>query len=68
MDVLNHRNKFANPCNSNFKKDDNMVMEKISYRIGCRPRHWVFKSDLKPCPGKKQMQKFKWPSYQDLQK
>ena len=68
MEVSKHRNKFSDPCNTEWDNDDNMVMEKIMYRAGCRPPHWKLNSDLRYCSENKEMKKFKWPSYKDLQK
>ena len=68
MEVSKHRNKLSNPCNTEWDNDDNMVMEKIMYRAGCRPPHWKLNADLKYCSESEEIKQFKWPSYQDLQK
>ena len=66
-EVLKRRNKFASPCNPDWENDDDIIMGKIMASIGCQPPHWKLNSNLPPCSKIKQMKKFNWPSYQDLQ-
>jgi hypothetical protein len=67
MEVLKRRNKFTNPCNTNWENDDESVMESIMNGIGCTPPHWKLKSRLRSCSTREEMRKFRWPTYQDLQ-
>ena len=67
MEVLKHRNKPEDPCNTDWKNDDTIVMEKIMKRVGCKPPHWeVPNANLKPCSTKEEIKQFKWPTYATL--
>ena len=45
-ELLKLRNKFASPCNPDWKNDDENIMQEIITRVGCRPPHWKIHSNL----------------------
>ena len=45
-ELLKRRNKFASPCNPDWKNDDENIMQEIITRVGCRPPHWKIHSNL----------------------
>ena len=67
MEVLKHRNKADKPCNQDWKNDDDIVMQKIMHRVGCKPPHWKIHTSLKPCSTREEIAQFKWPTYATLQ-
>ena len=54
--VLKRRNKGANPCNENWKHDDDIVSEIIINNVGCNPPYSKLKiKNLPNCTTKEQM-------------
>ena len=68
IEVLKRRNKYSKPCNSDWIKDDEVVIDALMTSVGCSPHHWKINSTFQPCSSREQMKKFKWPSYNELQK
>ena len=56
--VINMRNKPKNPCNENWRNDDQIKRRNIMTKVGCQPPHWRKLTDLENCTNKEQMKKF----------
>ena len=42
VEVIRRRNTHTNPCNEDYKKDDENIFRKLTQKTGCRPVHWPF--------------------------
>ena len=49
IEVLKRRSKTSDPCNSEWRRDDQKIMEEIMTKTECRPPHWKIHSDLNVC-------------------
>ena len=49
IEVLKRRSKYYLPCNSEWRYDDEKIMNVIIDKIQCKPPHWDIKSNLKIC-------------------
>ena len=47
--VVRRRDKWAEPCNEDWKNHDENQLNAISGRVGCNPRHWQIPSTLPNC-------------------
>jgi hypothetical protein len=63
--VINMRNKPKEPCNENWKNDDENKMRNIMNNVGCRPPHWKELNGLPNCSNNEQMAKFYYLDLQD---
>lgn len=66
-EVLKRRNKFSSPCNPDWENEETIIMDGIMASIGCRPPHWKLNSNLPNCSKPEEIEKFRWPRYEDLQ-
>ena len=49
IEVLKRRSKYYLPCNSEWRYDDEKIMNVIIDKIQCKPPHWDIKSNLEIC-------------------
>ena len=49
IDVLKRRDKRDEPCVTDWRNHDRYVLEAISKKIGCIPKHWNINSDMNNC-------------------
>ena len=48
-EVLNRRNKYADPCSDDLEAHDNITFLRMMEDMGCSPSHWKMESNLQNC-------------------
>ena len=49
LEVLRRRDKSSQRCYDNWKNHDQHVLQDISKKVGCTPKHWMIPSDVEYC-------------------
>ena len=63
IDVIRRRRTDQNPCNTEWMKDDELILRSIIKSVGCKPSHWVLDVDYPICNNKTAMKEaniLKW--------
>ena len=47
--VIRRRNTLRNPCNKEWKRDDDMILTKIIETAGCKPAYWFVDGNYSVC-------------------
>lgn len=59
VEVIKHRNKPQQPCIDDWRNYDQVIMDDIMLKAGCRPPHWDTTQNLSWCSKPEQMKHFK---------
>ena len=58
LEVIRHRETSTEPCNKNWKEDDETMLRQKIKRIGCKPSYLKVSSDYPTCKSQKHMKMF----------
>ena len=57
IDVIRRRNTYHNPCNTEWKTDDEIILRSRIESVGCKPPHWILDVDYPICNNMTAMKK-----------
>ena len=54
IETIQRRNKYILPCNQDWRNDDNMILDQLISKVGCRQEHWTNNLDIPVCTSPEQ--------------
>ena len=64
IEVVRYRNKRLEPCDTEWKEDDDKILNQLIQDVGCRPPHWYVNMEVTACQSKDDMKKLVLPKIQ----